>query len=40
MTGPLFVFVVDYYLNSISINSKQALGIAAGIIGVLITSNS
>ena len=40
LMGPLFVFVIDYYLNGIEVNRKQIIGILAGILGVLLASNS
>jgi drug/metabolite transporter (DMT)-like permease len=39
VTGPLFVFIIDYFLYNVSINRKQFLGIAFGVIGVIITIN-
>lgn len=39
MSGPLFVFVIDYYINGITINKKQAVGIFLGILGVILTVN-
>lgn len=40
MSGPLFVFLIDYYLNGITINKKQAVGIVLGIMGVVLTVNA
>ena len=40
LTGPLFVFLIDYLLNNITCNRKQAVGITAGLVGVVIASNS
>lgn len=39
LTGPLFVFILDYYLNGVAINSKQLYGIIIGFSGVLLTVN-
>lgn len=39
ITGPLFVFVIDYYINGITINRMQAIGIAIGFAGILININ-
>ena len=38
-SGPLFVFIIDYYLNGIEINQKQLTGIAFGIIGLILAVN-
>jgi drug/metabolite transporter (DMT)-like permease len=38
-SGTLFVFIFDYILNSIKINSKQAIGIVIGLIGALMATN-
>jgi drug/metabolite transporter (DMT)-like permease len=38
-TGPLFVFVLDYFMNSVEINRKQFIGIVLGLMGVLLTIN-
>lgn len=40
ISGPLFVFLIDYYINGVKINKKQATGVAMGIIGVIITVNA
>ena len=40
LTGPLFAFVVDYYMNGIEVNKKQIIGILAGVLGVILASNS
>ena len=37
--GPIFIFIVDYYMNGIKINMKQFLGILIGIIGLILTIN-
>jgi len=39
ITGPLFVFVIDYYINNITITKSQAYGILIGFVGVLININ-
>lgn len=39
ITGPLFVFVIDYYINNITITKSQAFGILIGFTGVLININ-
>ena len=38
-TGPLFVFIIDYYLNDVKINQKQLVGIIFGIAGLILTVN-
>lgn len=40
MSGPLFVFVIDYYINGVTINKKQAVGIVLGILGVILAVNA
>jgi drug/metabolite transporter (DMT)-like permease len=37
--GPIFVFLIDYQINGVTINKKQLLGIIGGIFGVLLTIN-
>lgn len=39
ITGPLFVFVIDYYINNITITKGQAVGILIGFTGVLVNIN-
>lgn len=39
ITGPLFVFIIDYYVNGVTINNSQAIGIAIGFAGILININ-
>lgn len=39
ITGPLFVFLIDYYINGVTINKMQAVGIAFGFAGILININ-
>jgi drug/metabolite transporter (DMT)-like permease len=38
-TGPIFVFILDYYINRITINRSQFYGIIFGIVGVIFTVN-
>ena len=38
-SGPIFIFIIDFYLNGIRINSKQFFGIIIGIIGLILTIN-
>lgn len=38
-SGTLFIFVIDYLLNDIKVNSKQVLGICIGIIGAILATN-
>ena len=38
-TGPLFVFLLDYFINGVIISKKQFMGVFLGIIGVLLTVN-
>lgn len=38
-SGPIYIFIIDYYLNGIRINGKQFLGILVGIIGLILTIN-
>lgn len=38
-TGPLFIFLLDYKINGITINQKQVYGVILGVIGVLLTIN-
>lgn len=39
ITGPLFVFVIDYYLNGVTINQTQILGIIVSFAGILVSIN-
>jgi drug/metabolite transporter (DMT)-like permease len=39
-SGTLFIFLIDYQLNKVKINSKQSIGIFIGFIGALIATNS
>ena len=39
VSGPIFVFIFDYYMNGIAINSKQLIGIIVGVSGLLLTIN-
>jgi drug/metabolite transporter (DMT)-like permease len=36
----LFVFLIDYWLNKVKINSKQSIGIIIGFGGAILVSNS
>lgn len=38
-SGTLFVFIIDYFKNGIKINSRQAIGIVIGVVGVVLVSN-
>lgn len=38
-SSTLFVFLIDYFINRININLKQGLGIAIGVIGMLLAAN-
>jgi drug/metabolite transporter (DMT)-like permease len=40
ISGPLFVFLIDYYINGVTINKKQIVGIALGILGVILAINA
>jgi len=37
--GPIFIFVLDYLINGITITRKQAIGVCLAIIGVLLAIN-
>jgi drug/metabolite transporter (DMT)-like permease len=39
ITGPLIVFIIDYYLNGVTINRNQVIGIIIGFVGILININ-
>lgn len=39
ITGPLFVFVIDYYLNGVTINRNQIIGIIIGFTGIFLNIN-
>lgn len=39
ITGPLFVFIIDYYLNGVTINKDQVWGIVISFVGILININ-
>lgn len=39
ITGPLFVFIIDYYLNGVTINRDQIWGIMVSFVGILININ-
>ena len=38
-TGTLYVFILDYYINSVKISKKQLSGIVIGFVGVILTIN-
>ncbi len=38
-TGFLFVFIVDYIINRVTITKKQLFGVILSVIGVLFTVN-
>ena len=38
-SGPIFGFIVDYYLNGIRVNGRQIVGLSVGIIGLVLTVN-
>ena len=38
-SGPIFVFILDYYLNGVRINLKQLIGIILGLLGLILTVN-
>ena len=33
------MFVVDYFVNGVKINSKQAVGVGVGLVGVILAGN-
>jgi drug/metabolite transporter (DMT)-like permease len=37
--GPIFIFVLDYFMNGVKINYKQFIGVLLAIFGVLLTVN-
>jgi drug/metabolite transporter (DMT)-like permease len=37
--GPIFIFVIDYFMNGVKINQKQFFGVLLAIFGVLLTVN-
>ena len=39
ITGPLFLFITDYYINGVTINKVQAVGIVVSFIGIIININ-
>lgn len=39
ITGPLFVFIIDYYLNGVTINRDQTWGIVISFVGILVNIN-
>lgn len=38
-TGSIFVFILDYYINHVTITIKQFYGVIFGVFGVLLTIN-
>lgn len=38
-SGTLLIFLIDFIVNDVKINFKQAIGIAVGILGTIITTN-
>lgn len=38
-SGTLFIFMIDYLLNDMKINAKQAVGIGIGFVGALLATN-
>jgi drug/metabolite transporter (DMT)-like permease len=38
-SGPLFIFIMDYFMNGVKINNKQLMGIIIAVLGVAITVN-
>jgi drug/metabolite transporter (DMT)-like permease len=40
LSGPLFVFILDYFMNGVTITQRQLASIATGICGVAITINA
>ena len=38
-SGPIFIFIIDYYRNGVKINEKQLVGIVLGLLGVILTVN-
>lgn len=39
ISGFLFVFLLDYFINHVTITKKQFIGVVLGVIGVLLTVN-
>lgn len=39
ITGPLFVFIIDYFINGVTINKGQAVGIFLGFFGIFLNIN-
>ena len=37
--GPIFIFIIDYYINGVKVNKKQVIGIALGVVGLILTIN-
>ena len=38
-SGPIFVFIIDYYVNGVRINPKQFVGIVISVVGLVLTIN-
>lgn len=38
-SGTLFIFLVDYFMNHVKTNTKQAIGIAIGLFGAIVAIN-
>ena len=38
-SGPIFVFIIDYYMNGVRINSKQLMGIIIAVAGLVLAIN-
>lgn len=38
-TGPLIVFILDYFINRVTITRKQFYGVILGILGAILTVN-
>lgn len=39
-TGPILIFIIDYFKNGIKINCKQIVGTAIGFLGILLVVNN
>ena len=39
LSGPLFVFILDYYINGVTVNRSQIYGIIVGFFGVMLVIN-
>ena len=38
-SGPIFVFITDYFVNGVKISMKQAIGVGVGVVGVMLAGN-